>query len=129
MNPVVHFEMPAKDRKRVAAFYEKAFGWKMQAMGPEMNNYITAQTTPAGDDARPAEPGAINGGFYEVDATEGNRGPSFVIAVDDVDTALQSITDAGGTILSEPVDIPGVGRYAWFSDTEGNRNSILKPSR
>jgi len=30
MNPVVHFEMPAKDRARVSEFYTKAFGWKMQ---------------------------------------------------------------------------------------------------
>lgn len=27
MNPVVHFEMPAKDKKRVADFYSKVFGW------------------------------------------------------------------------------------------------------
>jgi predicted enzyme related to lactoylglutathione lyase len=27
MNPVVHFEMPANDRKRMADFYTKVFGW------------------------------------------------------------------------------------------------------
>jgi predicted enzyme related to lactoylglutathione lyase len=32
MNPVVHFEMPAKDNKRVADFYTKAFGWKMNQL-------------------------------------------------------------------------------------------------
>ncbi len=30
MNPVVHFEMPAKDRKRMAGFYSEVFGWKAQ---------------------------------------------------------------------------------------------------
>jgi predicted enzyme related to lactoylglutathione lyase len=33
MNPVVHFEMPAEDRKRMADFYTKAFGWKTQQLG------------------------------------------------------------------------------------------------
>ena len=28
MNPVVHFEMPAVDRKRMCEFYTKVFGWK-----------------------------------------------------------------------------------------------------
>ncbi|WP_394295705.1 VOC family protein [Candidatus Methanoperedens nitratireducens] len=27
MNPVVHFEMPAKDKGRMRKFYETAFGW------------------------------------------------------------------------------------------------------
>ena len=36
MNPVVHFEMPAEDRKRMAEFYTRAFGWRTQMLGPEM---------------------------------------------------------------------------------------------
>ncbi len=28
MNPVVHFEMPPEDRKRMANFYTTAFGWE-----------------------------------------------------------------------------------------------------
>jgi predicted enzyme related to lactoylglutathione lyase len=34
MSPVVHFEMPAEDRRRMASFYEKTFGWKTQMLGP-----------------------------------------------------------------------------------------------
>jgi len=37
-NPVVHFEMGYHDRDRMTKFYEKAFGWGMQQMGPEMGN-------------------------------------------------------------------------------------------
>ena len=29
--------------------------------------------------------------------------------------------------LGEPADIPGVGRYVAFTDTEGNRVSMLQP--
>ncbi len=33
MNPVVHFEMPAKDKSRIRKFYETAFGWKTEQLG------------------------------------------------------------------------------------------------
>jgi len=33
----------------------------------------------------------------------------------------------GGRVLGEPMEIPGVGLYVSFDDTEGNRMSILQP--
>jgi predicted enzyme related to lactoylglutathione lyase len=60
MNPVVHFEMPADDRNRMAVFYQEAFGWKAQMLGPEMGEYVVVTT--ADSDAKPGAPaGAING--------------------------------------------------------------------
>jgi len=35
----------------------------------------------------------------------------------------------GGKVLGEPVEIPGVGQYVSFYDTEGNRASMLQPKR
>ncbi len=32
------------------------------------------------------------------------------------------------TVLGEPVEIPGIGHYVSFTDTEGNRVSLLQPS-
>ncbi len=45
MNPVVHFEMPAEDRKRMSEFYAKVFGWKIQQLGQEMGNYMVVSTS------------------------------------------------------------------------------------
>jgi predicted enzyme related to lactoylglutathione lyase len=39
------------------------------------------------------------------------------------------VEKAGGQVLGEPSDIPGVGSYVAFLDTEGNRVSMLQPSR
>ena len=64
MNPVVHFEMPAEDRKRMASFYSNVFGWQTQMLGPDMGNYVIAITTEADERGRPKNPGAINGGFF-----------------------------------------------------------------
>jgi predicted enzyme related to lactoylglutathione lyase len=35
MDPVVHFEMPAEDKKRMVEFYANVFGWKMEMLGKE----------------------------------------------------------------------------------------------
>ena len=36
------------------------------------------------------------------------------------------IKDAGGEVFGNPMDIPGIGRYVAFNDTEGNRASLLQ---
>jgi len=56
-----------------------------------------------------------------------------VIAVEDVREAMKKVTAAGGTVLGsqragEPDEIPGVGFYASFRDTEGNRVGLLQPT-
>lgn len=40
---------------------------------------------------------------------------------------MQRVTSAGGTMLGEPMEIPGVGLYVPFKDTEGNVLSMLQP--
>ncbi len=127
MNPVVHFELPAADRVRMANFYSGAFGWEMQMLGEDMGNYITVSTTQADEKGRPVTPGAINGGFYTVKPGDPAQHPSLVIAVDDIKEASDRVKKSGGTVLGEPVEIPGVGSYISFIDTEGNRLSLLQP--
>ena len=128
MNPVVHFEMPAEDRNRMADFYTGVFGWKAQFFGEEMGNYVTVSTVETDEKGRPAEPGAINGGFYPKTADMPAQYPSIVIAVDNIHESIKMISSAGGKVLGEPVDIPGIGSYVSFLDTEGNRVSILQPN-
>jgi predicted enzyme related to lactoylglutathione lyase len=128
MNPVVHFEMPFDDARRMSDFYAQAFGWQMQQFGPEMGNYVTATTTESDPQTqRPKMPGAINGGFFPRNPDRPAQVPSVVVAVDDIGAAMKKVTDAGGEVLGEPVDIPGVGQYVSFYDTEGNRVSLLQP--
>jgi len=126
MNPVVHFEMPYEDKARVADFYAKVFGWQTQALGAEMSNYVLAQTTEGGASG-PLKPGAINGGFFEKKPDWPAQVPSVVIAVDNIAESMKQVAKAGGKVLGEPMDIPGVGAYVSFFDTEGNRVSMLQP--
>ena len=126
MNPVVHFEMPYDNRERMAEFYESAFGWQTQTLGEDMGNYVLAITTET-DEKGPKKPGAINGGFFQKKPDWPAPYPSLVIAVDDIKESARKVRDAGGRVLGEPMEIPGVGQYISFTDTEGNRGSMLQP--
>ena len=129
MNPVVHFEMPYENKSRMSKFYEKAFGWQTQALGEEMGNYVTATTAESNPNGGPKKPGAINGGFFPKKSDYPAQSPTVVIAVDDLDRSIKNVNAAGGQVLGEPIEIPGIGRYVSFKDTEGNRVSMLKPRR
>ena len=78
MNPVVHFEIPAEDKKRMSDFYSKVFGWQMQQLGPDMGEYIVVSTTETDGNGRPKTPGAINGGFYQKTEDPVTHHPSVV---------------------------------------------------
>jgi hypothetical protein len=126
MYPVVHFEMPYENSDRLATFYSKAFGWQLQKLGKEMGYYVTAATTEVDKNRMVKRPGAINGGFFPK-TSDGAQYPSVVIAVDEIKEAMEKVVAAGGTVLGQPVEIPGIGLYVSFTDTEGNRVSLLQP--
>jgi predicted enzyme related to lactoylglutathione lyase len=126
MCPVVHFEMPYEQRERMASFYQKAFGWQTQMLGEKMGNYVLATTTEM-DESSPKRPGTINGGFFQKKSDWPAQYPSVVIAVDDIADAMKQVSKAGGEVLGQPMEIPGVGQYVSFFDTERNRVSLLQP--
>jgi predicted enzyme related to lactoylglutathione lyase len=99
----------------------------MQKMGPEMGHYVLAITTESGPTG-PKKPGAINGGFFEKKPDWPMQYPSVVISVDDIKQAIKKVGSAGGAVLGEPMDIPGVGQYVSITDSEGNRVGMLQPA-
>ncbi len=127
MNPVVHFEMPYENHERLMKFYTDAFGWKMQKLGKDMGDYVIAATTETDENRMVKRPGAINGGFFPKKPDWPAQYPSVVIAVADIKKAMKKVAAAGGKVLGEPMEIPGIGQYVSFTDTEGNRVSMLQP--
>jgi len=125
MNPVVHFEMPYQNPKRLSKFYSEVFGWDMQYL-PRMGSYVLATTSPLDKNRMHKNKGAINGGFYP----KGDYGdtPHLVIAVDDLARHMDIVKKAGGKILGKIMDITGIGKFVMFKDSEGNRVGMLQPS-
>ena len=116
-NSVVHFEIPADDFERAHTFYNEAFGWNMQHM-PEMQ-YTAVMTTESNEEGTPVSPGAINGGMGKRQSPMSDH-PSVTIGVDDIDTALEKISSAGGSPVGEKIQVADMGWAAYFKDSEGN---------
>lgn len=117
MRSVVHFEIPADDVARAKEFYRSVFDWQMQDM-PEMN-YTIVRTTEVDEATQmPTTAGAINGGLMSRSAEA--PAPVLTIDVESVDQALKQVEAAGGRVVRERTEIPGMGAFAYFTDPEGN---------
>jgi len=102
MNPVINFEMPAENKKRMSIFYTKVFNWQTEQLGPEMGEYVMVMTTES-DENGPKKSGAINGGFYQKTKDVMTHHPSIVIQVDDLKEHITKVENSGGKVLGEPM--------------------------
>ena len=81
--------------------------------------YTSVVTTPVDQQTQmPTEPGAINGGMMERNAN--TPAPVITIDVDAIDAALQVVEAEGGSTVQPRTEIPGMGAFAYFKDSEGN---------
>lgn len=116
MRSVVHFEIPADDVARAKEFYRSVFDWQVQDM-PEMD-YTIVRTTEVDENQMPTTAGAINGGLMR--RNQDTPAPVLTIDVESIDQALKHVEAAGGRVVRERTEIPGMGAYAYFTDPEGN---------
>jgi uncharacterized protein len=113
-NPVVHFEIAAKDGKRAQDFYGKLFDWKID-VDPKMNYGMVAQ-----------QGSGIGGGIYE---TKDGVPPhvTFYVQVDDLQKYLDRVVKLGGKVCMPPTQIsPEIGWMAMFTDPDGTTIGLFK---
>jgi predicted enzyme related to lactoylglutathione lyase len=124
MNPVIHFEIPAGDLERVQKFYTNVFGWRTQALGPEMGGFVLAFTTETDENRIPKKVGIVNGGFYARRGADEHI--KLTVLVPDIRAAMQAVERAGGRVVGgtqnppEPDEMPGIGLFVNIVDPEGN---------
>ena len=118
MGKVVHFEIPTDDMSRASEFYRSIFGWQLMDMSGQGMDYTLAMTTPVNDQQQPTEAGAINGGMMK--RSDDTPAPVITIDVDSIDATLAQIGSAGGSTIAPRQEIPGMGAFAYFKDSEGN---------
>jgi uncharacterized protein len=119
MDKVVHFEIPAEDLGRAKAFYGDVFDWQLQDV--DMGNdatYTTVGTVAVDDKMMPTEVGGINGGMMS--RSPEISSPVITVGVQSIDHSVKRIEAAGGTVVTPRTEIPGMGAFAYFTDTEGN---------
>jgi predicted enzyme related to lactoylglutathione lyase len=120
MDKVVHFEIPVDDASRAREYYGSAFGWDLTEMDMGGGNmYTTVTTTPIDETTQqPTEPGAINGGLMR--RTGDTPAPVITIGVTSIDESLKKVEAGGGATVQPRTEIPGMGAFAYFKDSEGN---------
>ncbi len=116
MPKINHFEINADDPLRAKSFYEKVFNWKIEKWEGPLEYWLIT----AGDEDEPG----INGGLQKRENKEDHV--STYIDVKSVEETIKKIEKNGGKIIKPKSAIPGVGYYAIFRDTEGNRLDLME---
>ncbi len=120
MNKVVHFEIPTDDHPRAKRFYGEVFGWQLQDMPTGADVYTFAITSEVDENYQHKESGAINGGMFQRSPQLPISNPVITIGVDSIDEHVGKIEAAGGSVVVPKGEVPEMGYYAYFKDTEGN---------
>jgi predicted enzyme related to lactoylglutathione lyase len=110
-----HIEIPADDAGRAKRFYGELFGWKFADEIPGFEGYHMF-STPVGD-----------AGMAGAIGKRGEMAPEKVRAyvhVDSIDDSLSKVTALGGTVVEPKAEVPGMGWYVVFADTEGNELAL-----
>lgn len=116
----VWYELMTHDPDAAEKFYKRVMGWKFEAMpgGPDVDYRVGSAKgkTVAGVMRTPEHAQAMADTWF------------FYIAVEDVDAAVQTVRSLGGSVDIDPMDIPGVGRFAFCSDPQGARFYVMRGS-
>jgi hypothetical protein len=104
---IVHFELPAKDADRSAAFWSGLFGWKLGDSGMEGIDYRMVQVS------------SDQGGAVYPSEEEAGHGVKVYFDTDDIESSIAETRRLGGE-AGEKTPVPGHGWFAACTDTEGN---------
>ncbi len=120
--PVVHFEIAAKDAEGMRDYYAELFGWEFDADNPM--NYGTVQR-----EANLAKDGVgIGGGIGP--GPEGYAGHvTFYVEVPDVEAALAKAESLGGSRMMGPDEVMEGLVIGLFNDPEGHTIGVLDTGR
>lgn len=97
---VVWFNLPAEDTNRAREFYGRLFGWSFEPLDGPVEYHVA------------------NEGGGGIEHSE-RKGLLVYFGTDDIDASVARVRELGGA-SGEPEAIPGVGRYARCTDSEGN---------
>jgi uncharacterized protein len=122
-----HFEIHVNDGARARAFYGGLFGWRFEPMeGAEEIDYQLIDGDQIGmgkglTGALMMRTGAAPQPGSPI------RGGTMVFEVADCDERYAWAIKNGGSEALPPTDGPGIGRYAYVEDGEGNVVGLITP--
>ena len=117
MGKIVNFHLPADDVERAATFYREVFGWEFSPFPNSPVPYMVIEN--AAVENGPGIPAAITVRQPVIKA------PTPTIEVENIDQAMIDIAMKGGQ-QANVQDIPGLGRFGYAIDSEGNVIALLE---
>jgi predicted enzyme related to lactoylglutathione lyase len=111
----VHWELWSQNPETASEFFKTVFDWEIQHI-PEMDYRL----------ANPGGEGGIGGGIMKAQDPQAPASTTFYIDVDDLDAYAAKIVAAGGTMVLEKQDVPGMGSISLFLDPEGRMLGLWK---
>lgn len=112
----IWYELITPDPDGAQAFYRPLTGWSFADSAQPGMDYRIAAT---GE-------GAVAGLMKTPEGAPMPPAWLGYVGVDDVDKMAASITDGGGAVHMGPMDIPGVGRFAFVADPQGAMFYVMK---
>ena len=111
-------EIPVSDMDKAVEFYNTVFKWSLTIddSGPNPMAWLAGDMNTGGGHLYPGKPAA------------GGNGPTVhIIVPDKVEEAAARCSAAGGTVLSEAIEIPP-GRFIYVIDPDGNSLGLFEPN-
>ena len=105
-NPLCWFEIGTRNLEKSRKFYNAVFNWEIK-------------DNPDFPDMPMIETGATPGGGIFLTPPEVPLSLMAYFHVEDINTTLEKVKEAGGMVLKEKTDIPQIGFFAIIQDTEG----------
>jgi predicted enzyme related to lactoylglutathione lyase len=123
--PIIqHFEMPADDVDRAQKFYKDVFGWDMQKWGnpenPDKDYYYFETKDENGKTG-------IGGGIMKRQSPQHTA--TNYITVLSIEEYASRLEQAGGKAIIPKTEIPDMGFYAIFLDTESNMFGLYEEQK
>lgn len=114
----VWYELLTTDADAAQAFYADIVGWNIAPFGLAGTGDYRILTAPDGQ--------GIGGLMTVPEGAPMKPGWFAYIGVDDVDATAEKVTALGGSVHIGPMDIPGIGRFAFVADPQGMSFYIMR---
>ena len=112
--PVMQWQILARDPDKLTAFYGKLFGWRVNA-----DNAMGYRMLDTGSDR------GIKGGVWPI-GDEGHPLVQLFVEVDDVPASAAQAEQLGGQVIIPPQVLPDGDEMAIVMDTEGLSFGLVK---
>lgn len=111
-----HIEIPTSNKEAAKLFYGGVFGWKFTEV-PEMKYTIYS----TGD-------GEVGGGLFDPPTGMPRQITNYVL-VQDLDSSAARVGELGGRVVTDRMEVPGMGWFRVIADPDGNSLAMWQPAK